>query len=123
VTTALLRGQATRLTPGEQVRDYLHAADVASALWAIAQGDLAGPVNVASGSPVTNRQVARLLGDLAGRPDLLRFGDLPYRPGDPMFVCADNRRLLEATGWRPNYDLESGLQDTLSWWRGRLDVH
>lgn len=120
VITTLLRGEPTRTTLGEQVRDYLHAADVAAALWAVAQSELTGVVNIGSGQPVTNRQMVLKLGELTGRPELVRFGDLPYRPGDPMFVCADVRRLRQNTGWQPAYDLESGLRQTVDWWRGQL---
>lgn len=120
VIGALLRGEPVRTTLGEQVRDYLHAADVAAALWAVAQSELTGAVNIGSGQPVTNRQMVLKLGELTGRPELVRFGDLPYRPGDPMFVCADVRRLRQSTGWQPAYDLESGLRQTVEWWRGKL---
>jgi len=35
-------------------------------------------------------------------------------------VVADNRKLRTATGWKPRYDLRSGLADTVEWWRKRL---
>ena len=99
------------------MRDYLHVEDVASALWAILQKNLSGITNIGSGVPVTNREVAIRIGNILGRPELVRFGDLPYRPGDPMFVCADTRRLREQAGWQPKYDLESGLRQTIAWWQ------
>lgn len=122
VIGALLRGEPIRTTLGEQVRDYLHVADVAAALWAVAQSELTGVVNIGSGQPATNRQMVLKLGELTGRPELVRFGDLPYRPGDPMFVCADVRRLRRETGWQPAYDLESGLRQTVDWWREQQDA-
>jgi nucleoside-diphosphate-sugar epimerase len=121
VITAALRGEATRLTPGEQMRDYLHVSDVAGAVWAIAQSDLSGPVNVASGKPVAISEIALEIGVYLGRPNLIRLGDLPYREGDPMFVCANTKLLQDATSWAPSFDLESGLRDTIQWWRMRLE--
>ena len=118
----LLRNEPTRTTLGEQVRDYSHVADVARALLAVGRSDLSGPVNIGTGLPVTNRDIVLKIGSILDRPDLVKFGDLPYRPGDPMFVCADNRRLVEATDWRPRYDLERGLENTVAWWRERLDA-
>ena len=120
VIAALLRGETTKLTPGGQVRDYLHIDDVATALWAVARSSLAGIVNIGSGVPVTNRQVAIQIGAILGCPELVKFGDLPYRPGDPMFVCADNHRLLQNTAWLPHYDVESGLRQTIAWWQDHL---
>ena len=52
-----------------------------------------------------------------------RLGDLPYRPGDPMFVCANTGRLKAATAWEPHFTLESGLQDTIEWWQQHLEQH
>jgi nucleoside-diphosphate-sugar epimerase len=117
IITALLQGEHTRTTGGEQVRDYLHIDDAAGALWALAESDLTGVVNVGSGVPVTNKQVVLAIADVLGRHDLVRFGDLPYREGDPMFVVADNRLLHGQTGWQPRYDLREGLADTIDWWR------
>ncbi len=122
IINTLLRNEPTRTTPGEQVRDYLHVADVARALSAVGRSDISGAVNIGTGLPVTNRDIVLKIGSLLDRPDLVKFGDLPYRSGDPMFVCADNRRLVEATGWRPRYDLERGLENTVAWWRERLDA-
>jgi nucleoside-diphosphate-sugar epimerase len=121
VITAVLRGEAAKTTPGEQVRDYLHVEDVASAYVAIARSALTGAVNVGSGVPIAVRDVVAKIGALAGRPDLLAIGALPYRGNDPMFVCADVRK-LKSTGWAPAYDLDSGLHHTIEWWRARARV-
>ena len=122
VMVAALRGEATRLTPGEQMRDYLHVADVAGAVWAAAQSGLSGPVNIGSGKPVAIRDLATRIGAILGRPELIRLGDLPYREGDPMFVCANTQLLKSTTGWAPRFDLEAGLRDTIDWWREHLGI-
>jgi len=122
VIVAALKGEPTRLSPGEQLRDYLHVADVAGAIWAVVRNGITGPVNIGSGKPVAIRELALKIGELVDRPDLIRLGDLPYRAGDPMFVCA-NTRMLASTGWVPLFDLESGLRDSIEWWRKKLDIH
>jgi nucleoside-diphosphate-sugar epimerase len=120
VILAALRGEVTRLTPGEQLRDYLHVADTAAAIWAATKSGLTGPVNIGSGKPVAIGELALNIGAILERPDLIRLGDLPYREGDPMFVCA-NTQLLQSTGWRPKFDLQSGLKQTIEWWRKCLE--
>jgi len=119
VILATLRGEPTRLTPGEQLRDYLHVADAAAAIWAATRSGLTGPVNIGSGKPVAMGELARKIGEVVGRPDLIRLGDLPYREGDPMFVCA-NTKLLGSTGWRARFDLRAGLADTIEWWKEKV---
>jgi nucleoside-diphosphate-sugar epimerase len=120
VICALLRGREVQLTAGHQVRDFLHVEDVARALWAVSHSELTGPVNIGSGRPVTVRDIATKIGELIGHPELLAFGALPYDESDPMFVCANNRRLSEHTDWTPRWSLEEGLQDTVEWWKGHL---
>ena len=115
VIRAFLRGQPADITSGRQVRDFLHAADVGSALAAIAGSDLAGVVNVGSGEPVTIRQIVETLESITGRKGLARFGARPDNPTDPPYVCADAARLRATTGWAPKFDLVSGLEDTVRW--------
>ncbi|MGD0651542.1 MAG: NAD(P)-dependent oxidoreductase [Verrucomicrobiia bacterium] len=117
---SLLRGQVCNLTPGDQVRDFLHVADVASAVVAVAQSRLTGAVNIGSGVPVTIREIAGTIAALLGRPDLIALGAQPYQPGDPMHIVADNKRLRQNTDWKPQCDLETGLRETIEWWRARL---
>jgi nucleoside-diphosphate-sugar epimerase len=117
VVQKLVAGKAVDVTPGGQVRDFLHVDDVASALWAVATSKLQGPINVASGSPVTVSNIVTRLGEIVGRPDLVRLGALPYRQGDPMFICANSRRLAEECQWTPRFSLDSGLWHAVEWWR------
>jgi len=116
VVRALLAGEPVAISPGQQVRDFLHVEDVAAALAALGQRHLDGVFNIGSGKPVTVAEVATTLGRLCGRESLVRLGARPYSPGDPMYVCADVTR-LSSTGWRPAYNLETGLSDTIRWWR------
>ena len=118
IIQALLSGQQARSTGGEQTRDFLHIADVASAIWAVAQSSLVGPVNVGSGRPVAVREIVTTIGAVLGRSDLLALGAIPYSPSDPWFVCANNRLLVTQTGWAPRYTLEEGLRHTIAWWQG-----
>jgi nucleoside-diphosphate-sugar epimerase len=66
------------------------------------------------------RDVALKLGHLLGRPELIRLGDLPYRPDDMMFVCANTQLLLRQTSWKAKFDLDEGLSNTIDWWRANI---
>lgn len=117
--TRLLRGEPAECTDGRLIRDFLHAGDVASAFVTLLDSDVRGAVNVASGEPVSILAVAERVADIIGRPELLRPGALPSRPGDPPLIVGDIRR-LEQLAWRPAWTLETGLAATVEWWRGRL---
>jgi nucleoside-diphosphate-sugar epimerase len=118
VIRRLLHGQQVPLTPGEQVRDFLHIEDVARAVVAVVESKLSGAVNIGSGQPVTVRQIAEAIGALLGRPELIALGAQSYAPDDPMFILADNSK-LKTTGWQPQLSLETGLRQTIEWWRER----
>jgi UDP-glucuronate decarboxylase len=121
VTTALLKGERVAVTPGAQVRDYLHVEDAAAAVLAVAESDLTGAVNIGAGSDVSIRELVTALAGIIGRPELVDFGGRDYVPGDPMRVSMDNSRLRQATGWQPQFDLASGLAQTVAWWRQQLN--
>src|SRR5262249_31319402 len=113
VAHALLRGEEARVSSGEQVRDFLHVADVASGVVHVAlRDDLEGAFNVASGEPVRVRDVVAAIARIIGREDLIRYGAFPTRPGEPPAVFADVSK-LRSTGWAPRFGLESGLEDAV----------
>jgi nucleoside-diphosphate-sugar epimerase len=118
VINSLLRGQETKLVLGERVRDYLHIEDVASAICAVAGSQLTGAVNMASGVPVTVREIALKIGEALDRVDLLKLGALPYAASEPIYLLADNAK-LRGTGWKPRYSLDEGLRQTIEWWKNR----
>ena len=105
---------AVRVGNLEPVREFLHVADVVAAYGLLLEHGEAGQVyNVASGRPVTLRQVFDQLTEVAGykvvaetHSDLVRSVDMPYLAGD-------NSKLREATGWLPAYSLEQTLAEVV----------
>ncbi|HEV2035655.1 MAG TPA: NAD(P)-dependent oxidoreductase [Candidatus Dormibacteraeota bacterium] len=115
---SLLAGRDFPASSGLQVRDYLHVVDVARALCQLLEVGASDAVNVCSGVPATVRQLLEAIGQRVGRPALVRFGELDLRPGwDPPHVVGDNTRLRTLTGWKPQYELETGLEQVIGWWR------
>jgi nucleoside-diphosphate-sugar epimerase len=120
VILALLGGQLAECTDGEQMRDYLHVEDVASAVWAVAKSSLMGAVNIGSGQPVTVGRIVRTIAELVGQQDKIVLGALPTNPGEPPLLVADVRKLKLHTGWTPAWQLQDGLRQTVSWWQENL---
>ena len=118
IINSLLNAQEVKLVPGDRTRDYLYIEDVASAVCAVAQSDVTGPVNIGSGSPVTVRDLALKIGQLLNRPELIKIGALPYSANEPMHLLADNTK-LRGTGWRPVVSLDDGLRQTVEWWKSQ----
>ena len=115
---ALTEGREFKASDGAMVRDYLHVADVASALCTLSAQTLHGAFNVCSGEPVTIAALMQTLGELLGRPELIRLGAFPKRDWDPMYVCGDSRRLRTEANWSPRHTLREGLADMIEWCKG-----
>jgi nucleoside-diphosphate-sugar epimerase len=73
-------------------------------------------VNIATSEPRSVREVATLLGDMAGRPDLVEIGALPDRE-EPPYIVGCSRRLRDEVGFAPQITLEQGLRDALAFSR------
>lgn len=121
VIRALLRGEQAGVTSGEQLRDFLYVADVAAAFTRLLEVSLDGCVNIASGVPVEVRHLIGLVADALDGHERLRFGAIARAHDDPPLIAGDNTQ-LRACGWRPRFDLATGLATTIDWWRTRTDA-
>ena len=113
LVAALARGERFPMTAGAQKRDLVHVRDVAGAILAVLRAEADGVFNVGAGVGVPMAEIGRYLADLAGRPDLLGVGDLPYRDHEVWEYAVDATALREATGWTPEVALHDGLKETL----------
>lgn len=118
VIRALRQGDIFPATPGDQVRDYIHVEDVAEAFCVLIEKGASGIFNIASGFPVSVRELLETIGISMGRLELVHFGAQPYREWEPPFICGNNTRLKDL-GWKPRYTLAEGLSHTIDWWKKR----
>jgi nucleoside-diphosphate-sugar epimerase len=116
----LLKGEVAKCSDGEQVRDFLHAEDAASAMWAVAKSELSGPVNIGSGQPTKVRTVIETIAQHLQREENVALGALPSDPMEPLLLWADVRKLARGVGWKPSLTLAEGLVNTCEWWRLKL---
>jgi len=100
---------------GEETRDYLHIDDLARAVLHLAglPEFPVGPLNLASGTSTSIRDMAALLQKAAGTSLPLRTRGEP-RPGNPDHWQADVRR-LRSLGFSPAIPLAEGLRRCFDW--------
>lgn len=101
-------------TDGEQRRDFLHTADIAAALTALLSSNVQGPINVASGTAISVRDLIMEAANQLGRPDLIRLGAIQRPATDPPLLAADTTRLNEEVGFKPRYTLQTGVGQVLA---------
>lgn len=105
-----------KLTSGEQKRDFIYIDDVLSAFLTLAQRrhelESSLDIEVGSGFAPTVREFVEITHRLTASSTQLRFGALPYRINEAMHCQADLARMINL-GWKPLYDLETGLKKTI----------
>ena len=113
---SLFAGREFAATTGDQVRDYTHVVDVASALRLLIERGADGAFNVCSGKQTSVKSLINTVAEILKHPELVRFGAVASRAWDPPVLSGDNARIVHETGWRPVYELQDGLEQTISWW-------
>jgi GDP-L-fucose synthase len=104
---------------GTPKREFLHVDDAADAMVYLLKnysGD--GHVNVGSGEDIAIIDLARLVAAVVGFEGEIR--------NDPSKPDGTPRKLMDvstvfATGWRPRYDLESGLKQAYAWFMEHVE--
>lgn len=111
----LAKGQHFKMSPGEQVRDFLYIDDLVEAIIACCEepkleGEI---VNVASGVSLQLKQVAEHVARMLDKEDLLEIGAIPYRGFEIMNYSINIEKILKLSSWRPITSFEDGLRITI----------
>jgi len=120
VIRSLLRNEPALCSHGNQVRDYLHVQDAASAFVSLLDSPVTGPVNIASGQAIRLKDMMYAIAAKTDQTKLVRLGAIPTPSDEPPFLVADVRRLHDEVGWQPHFDLTTGIDQTIDWWRHQL---
>lgn len=102
---------------GDESRDFIHAADVARAVWTVLQNapGKGERFNVATGTETRLSELAALIAAARGISAARFTGST--RTGDPTRWCADVTALWQL-GFRPAIRLEDGVLEVLRWVQG-----
>lgn len=117
VVRSLLNGVPARCSSGVQVRDFMDVRDAGLALASVAASETSGALNICSGHPVRIADLARMLGDIMQRPDLIKLGTLPDRPGEVANLWGDAQPLQLLGCYAPRYTLKDTLDNAVAYWR------
>lgn len=119
--SSYLKGIPPKLTPCEQLWDYIYVRDIASAIIEVAESQTAeGVFNLGSGRAVPLKDIVLAIRN-AVRPDMSAgIGEMPYREDQIMHLQADITRIQTQTGWHPVTDLKKGIEETVKWYKNYL---
>ena len=103
---------------GSASRDYVHVEDLCSGIAAALDAPLAGGevFHLASGRETSVLELARILRDVAGKPDHpIEFR--PARAGEVARNFANYDKAQERLGFQPKWKLADGLAATWEWFQ------
>lgn len=112
----LTTGQTATISSRQVERDFIDVRDCGEAIAALAASNANGDFDIATGRPLTPRDLAMRMAARAGRPDLLVVDPALDRPGDPQRLVGNPTPLVQATGVSPRFTLEESIDHVLCKW-------
>lgn len=121
IVQALKGEDITVYGDGHQTRSFCYIDDMIDGMIRMMeQDDLVGPVNLGNPREFTILELARRIKEMTGSPSEIVFKPLP--PDDPVQRQPDITLAIERLGWRPKVDLEEGLDNTIRYFRERMNL-
>ena len=106
---------------GNLIRDYLFVQDVASAFISILNSTVEGPINIASGIPISLKDISmKIFLKMTNNLNNLQFGNIKPDEKEYPIILANTNRLNNELGWKPQTDIDKGLDITIEWWKKQV---
>lgn len=106
---------------GLNIRDWLYVEDHCSAIdLVIHQGKPGEVYNIGGNNERTNLHIVRTILEELGKPESL-ITHVQDRPGHDRRYGIDPTKITRELGWKPKYDFESGIKETIQWYLDHKD--
>ena len=120
IPKTIIRASRTLKVPlydgGYQIRSWIYVNDHVEAIESLISKGKAGEVyNITAWNEITNKEVVeQVLKQLGKSTDLIeKVGD---RPGHDKRYSIDASKITKTTGWRPRYEFDGALKETVKWY-------
>lgn len=116
VIKSLLSGNPIELTKGLQKYDYLHIEEFVNSLLKVVdcESNFSGVYNICSGIPIEIKTLIQKISLLIpGSEPLLKFGAIPYRKNQNMYMVGENKKFERVFGPIYKCDMDSNLMKTI----------
>lgn len=106
---------------GLQVRDWLFVYDHCTAIDVVLHKGLDGNIyNIGGNNEKTNIEIVRLILRKLGKSEKL-INYVKDRPGHDRRYAIDNTKIRTQLGWKPIYDFDQGMEETIEWYLNNTD--
>lgn len=115
-----LRGEPLTLYgDGMQTRSFQYVSDLVEGVYRLLHSDEVEPVNIGNPGEFTIKAFAEAVNRLTGNTAGVIYKDLRTKD-DPQVRQPDIRKANSILGWEPTIDIETGLEQTIPWFREEL---
>ncbi len=115
ITQALSGKPLTVYGDGGQTRSYCYVDDLVRGLDRLIGSTLRGPVNLGNPNEMSVLKLAKLIKRLLGSKSRIVYKSLPV--DDPKQRCPDISLAKKSLNWKPEVQLEDGLERTIVYFR------
>jgi len=120
ISQALNNEALTVFGDGSQTRSFCYVSDLIDGIFRLALSDFHEPVNIGNPAEMTILDFAEKILALTGSQAQVVFKPLPV--DDPRVRQPDISRAKRLLGWQPKVDFESGVRETIGYFRQKLAV-
>ena len=125
IPKTIIRAQKNLKVPlygdGNQIRSWIYVLDHVSAIDSlITKGELGEIYNITSWNEISNRTIVEKILSLMEKPNSIieYVGD---RPGHDKRYSIDSSKIQNEIGWKPAYDFDSAIKQTVDWYLKNKD--
>ncbi len=120
ISQALNNEPLTVFGDGSQTRSFCYVSDLIDGIFRLALSDFHEPVNIGNPGEMTILDFAQKILALTSSTAQIVFKPLPV--DDPRVRQPDISRAKRLLGWQPKVDFESGVRETIGYFRQKLGV-
>ena len=103
------------------IRDFSDVRDVVRAYYMLLYEGVSGQTyNVCSGKGYLIKDMIELFSTIIGEHVFHTTDEKNFRPSEHKVIIGSYDKLLEATKWKPEYDIQQSLRDIIKYWEGEL---
>jgi len=100
---------------GEQTRDFVFVDDVVNAALSSIEQEKSDIYNISTGVETNINEVFKKVKELTNSN--CEEIHTPSKAGEQKRSCLDNSKAKKELGWKPEYNLEKGLENTIKWFK------
>lgn len=102
---------------GNQIRSWIYVLDHVQAIeLLLTKGKLGQTYNITAWNEITNKTIVEKILNLLNKP-LTLIETVGDRPGHDKRYSIDATKIQNTTGWKPKYNFDQALQETVQWYQ------